>query len=463
MSYSYTVFEREVFALRTRGVCLFVSLVLLPCLLSAKEYGIKQIADKTLLNREPVISETGLIAWYAYERSKDTSSADVFIYKDGIAQKLTKNKGDSGLHPYVYRDTVVWAGSLSKEMEYTETVYAMPEPEESPASELTETNGNEAVDSPSEPKASMAPVASSVTKTMMKQGWGICRWADGQAKPVSFSLDSDSSGFSAARTPTNQLLDSLENLNTDLAGDAAEGVLNVTSPVCWGDYTAWQRASPWPCGWEIALARVGDAPKQLTTNCYYDMGPQMHDRHLVWYAWDGQDYEIMMHDLETGETIQLTDNNFDDVSPVVWNGVVAWEGYPSVEGDIFLWREGKITMISENIEDDVNPRIWDKYVVWQGIQDDNYEIFLYDGASTRRITKNNYDDVDPNIRDELICWVGYVDNWDAEILIQEVNESAPTILTDNDYEDHHPRTANGVVVWEAKREGLPLIYVAEPR
>ncbi len=463
MSYSFTVFARKVLTSRTQGVCLFIALALLPGFLSAKEYTIKQIADKTLLNREPVISETGLIAWYAYERSQDTSRADIFIYQDGIAQKLTKNKGDSGLHPYVYRDTVVWAGSLSKEVEYQETVYVAPEPEEINANELTATNGSETAVESAEPKATRAPVATMVTKTMLKKGWGICIWSDGQAKPISFSLDREPPRLSSVPSATNQLSDSLSTLNTDLPQESADGVLNVTSPVCCGDYVSWQRASPWPCGWEIVLSRVGDAPQQLTTNCYYDMGPQMHDRYLVWYAWDGQDYEIMMRDLETGETVQLTNNNFDDVSPVIWNGVVAWEGYPSVEGDIFLWREGKITMISDNIEDDVNPQIWDKYVVWQGIQDDNYEIFLYDGASTRRITNNHYDDVDPDIRDSVLCWVGYVDNWDAEVLIQEVNESTPTILTENDYEDHHPRTANGAVVWEAKRVGLPLIYVAEPR
>ncbi len=453
--------------MRAQEVCLILLMFFSAFRLYAKEYTIKQIADKTMLNREPVISETGMIAWYAYERAQDAAQANIYIYKDGVAQKLTKNEADSGLHPYVYRDTVVWEGTLSKEVEYQEMGFLPPQPapvESSVPGTASETNAQAAAESNNVQNAS-SPVATMITKTILKKGWGICMWSDGQSKPVSFSLDQKEIQGSpdAGASETNQLKDSLSSLSNQATEREGDSVLDVAAPVCWGNYVAWQKASPWPCGWEIVLAKVGGAPQQLTTNCYYDMGPQLNDRYLVWYAWDGQDFEIMMRDVETGQTTPLTDNNYDDVSPVIWNGVVAWEGYPSVEADIFMWKEGKITKISDNVEDDVKPRIWDKYIVWQGVQDDNYEIFLYDGVSTRRITNNHYDDVDPDIRDGVICWVGYVDNWDAEVLIQDIEEGRPTILTENEYEDNHPRTANKQVVWEAKREGLPLIYVAEPR
>ena len=462
-SYSLTVPKRNRPGLRGRGVCLFVGMLLgLVTPLMAKEYSIKQIADKTMLNREPVISESGLIAWYAYERGEDSAQANIFIYYNGVAQKLTKNEADSGLHPFIYRNTVVWEGSLSKEVEYQEMGFI---PSSSTNAEVSGSASAQtpAADGSNAVQSTGTPVTSMITKTMLKKGWGICMWTDGSTKPVSFSLDAQPITAATLPAATNQLLDSLENADNKLSEDQNDNVLNVAAPVCWGDYIAWQKATPWPCGWEIVLARSGAAPQQLTTNCYYDMGPQLFDRHLVWYAWDGQDFEIMLHDIQAGQTIPLTDNNYDDVSPVVWNGTVVWEGYPSVEADIFMWKDGAISRISDNVEDDVNPRIWDKFVIWQGMQDDNYEIFLYDGASVRRITDNNYDDVEPDVRDGVMCWVGYVDNWDGEILIQEVEESRPTVLTENEFEDNHPHTANKQVVWEAKREGLPLIYVAEPR
>jgi len=431
-------------------------LMLSPLSLCAKEYAVKQIAQKTMLNREPVISETGLVAWYAYEKNKDRTSANIYIYRDGEAINLTEGNQTSGLHPYVQGDTVVWEGGISKEIKIeTPIAQATPVPEtESPV-----TNSSSDV-------AKLSGSLRTVSKIERRQGWGICRWSGGEVKPVSFSLKDDKDlTASKSRSITNggdQAENTLTNGLIRRGTGESTGPLSVISPVCWGEITVWQKASPWPCGWEISFAKDGES-QQLTTNCYYDMGPQLYGNELVWYAWDGQDFEIMLYDFQTEVITQITDNIYDDVSPVIWDGVIAWEAYPSVEADIFIYKDGRVSKISHNIEDDVNPRIWNGQVVWQGLQEDDYEIFLYDGESTHQITDNNYDDIEPDLRDNLMCWVGYVGNWDAEIILQELDETTPTILSENNYEDHHPRTAKGIVVWEAKRENMPLIYIAEPR
>jgi hypothetical protein len=424
----------------------------------AREYTIKQIADKTMLNREPVISGTGLIAWYAYDRAADNqSTANIYIYRNGVAEELTQGENNLGLHPSVHDNTVVWEGQLAKEVEYTERRAIQEKAAVAPPLEgegdITSEIPPDAVEEKTVTRYEM------VTRTQAKTGWGICRWDGEKIKPVSFSLE-DSGHLAQLQDTTLAMTNALVHTEEDAEGTGLE--MQVASPTCWGDYTAWQKASPWPCGWEIVISD-GAERQQLMTNCYYDMGPQLYENKLVWYGWDGQDFEIFMFDVTTGVTTQLTDNGYDDMSPVIWENTVVWEGYPAVESDIFMWQDGVVRKISDNIEDDVKPRIWQNYVVWQGVREDNYEIFLYDGTVTRQITDNGYDDVDPDIRDNLMCWIGYVDNWDAEVILQGIDETEPTILTDNDYEDHHPRTAQGKVVWEAKRKGLPLIYVAEPR
>jgi hypothetical protein len=90
------------------------------------------------------------------------------------------------------------------------------------------------------------------------------------------------------------------------------------------------------------------------------------------------------------------------LGPVLWDGVIAWEGYPSVEADIFMWKNGQITKLSDSVEDDVSPRIWNGQVVWQSFDGDDFEIYLYDGMKTVKLTQNNYDDVSPDIHDGIM-------------------------------------------------------------
>jgi hypothetical protein len=104
---------------------------------------------------------------------------------------------------------------------------------------------------------------------------------------------------------------------------------------------AWQKAKGWPFGWEIMIWSEG-VQQQLTTNLYYDMGPKVQGQQLVWYGWDGHDFEIFLYDNAVGVTTQLTNNGYDDVSPSIWEGQVAWEAYPGADAEIFLWKDGKI-------------------------------------------------------------------------------------------------------------------------
>ena len=425
-----------------------VGCVLFALQAGAKEYTIKQVADKTMLNREPVISGTGLIAWFAYEQNQDRQKADIYVYKDGVTSKVTKDRDAAGIRPYAWNDTLVWEGRVGQETTIQQKAPAVAEGTVSGTGRVTRAAVASGL-------STGLPPAVVTTRQVV---WGICSWrADDGAEAPLTAVDASLSASNSAPQAGDKIR--LLSGRDDRRG---AGPLDNTSPVCYGDTVAWQQARDWPCGWEIVYEKNG-AMVQLTTNCYYDMGPQLYGDQLVWYGWDGQDFEIMLYDISDGQLTQLTDNVYDDMSPVIWDGLVAWEGYPSVESDIFIWQDGVTKKISNNIEDDIHPRVWNGMVVWQGVLDDNYEIFLYDGSSVKRMTDNEYDDIDPDLRDNMLCWVAYEDNWDAEVVLQGLEDEGPTVLTDNDYEDSHPRTAVGRVVWEAKRIGLPLIYVAEPQ
>jgi hypothetical protein len=77
------------------------------------------------------------------------------------------------------------------------------------------------------------------------------------------------------------------------------------------------------------------------------LNPDIHGTELVFQAWDGTDYEIFRYRFDTGEIEQITNNQFDDTHPVVWNGEIAWIAHPTVNAEIFHYRDGVIRKISE--------------------------------------------------------------------------------------------------------------------
>lgn len=402
------------------------------------DYTIKQVAPTDMINKEPSIGSTGIIAWYSYQFGEAESRADVYIYDKGEVKCLTSAKGSFGLHPKVSGEKVIWEGSIPQtRIEWRVSELNLSRKELDAAKIGTGTNTNTEI--------SGTLVKEPVEKTVPV--WGICEWSGGRSRLVS-------------RVPKEEPQQEAGEMMQ--VNEGSGGLLDVASPSVMGDVYAWQSASRWPCGWEISV-RYNDQILQLTTNCFYDMEPKVYGHSVVWYGWDGQDFEIYLADLESKKVIQLTDNNYDDMKPVISENMIAWVGYPAVEADIFVYEKEQIRRISENPDDDIAPRIWNGMVVWQGLIGEDYEIFLYDGEEVRQITDNDFDDIDPDINDGTMCWVGYDDNWDAEIFIQGIDETQAQMLTDNEYEDRHPRTAGKAVVWEAKRLGSPLIFVAEPQ
>ncbi|MBN1268546.1 MAG: hypothetical protein JXB04_03085 [Kiritimatiellae bacterium] len=413
--------------------------------LAPAEFSITQIADDTLMNREPVVSETGLVAWYGYEKGEGGETlADVYIYRNGERNSLTKGVLDplaGNFRPQIHGNSVVWQSTL-------------PNPDGAPSwimKEVPQVEGEPSeLDARYEPHSDIDGFGGSLGR----------QWFTGPStSPPPEGADGVITNISRpVRQPSGD--------NEICFWDGGETVRvtadmrNDLAPSLSGRLIAWQKAKGWPFGWEI-MAWQDTWRVQLTTNYYYDMAPKVHANQIVWYGWDGQDYEIFLFDKDQDRIVQVTSNLYDDVSPQVWDGVIAWEGYAAVEADVYMWKDGVVTRLSDNIEDDVNPRIWNEQVVWQGFDGTDYEIYYFDGQKTIKLTSNTHDDINPDIRDGFITWMGYPDNQNAEIFVWDGAEI--TRLTENDYEDRNPQTAGKRIVWQADHDGKSGIYLAEPR
>lgn len=410
-------------------------------------FAIRQIADETQLNRAPVISETGLIAWYAFRIGPDAPQAtEIYIHQNGETRSLTggiieNNAGNND--PQVFSNSVVWVTTFSQNTKEPTWVLVDPLIVEGDIPEIDSryrayAGPDEAGGGPG--RQWFEPVGTTNTFTHDLEG------EEGQKRPP-------------RRNPSGNneiaLWDGAEARR--ITGDTR----NDLGPSIGENMLAWQKARGWPFGWEIMVWADGER-MQLTTNFFYDMAPRVHNGQVAWYGWDGNDYEIKLYDHARRETIQITDNQYDDVSPQLWDGVIVWEAHPSISSDVYMWRDGETIKLSEGVEDDLNPRLWNGQVVWQSFDGDFFQIYHYDGVNTIRLTNSRYDNVNPDIRDGIITWMGYVDNMDAEIMAWTGGPD-PIQLTDNEYEDHRPKTAGGRIVWRADFDGKSHVYVAEPQ
>ncbi len=109
----------------------------------------------------------------------------------------------------------------------------------------------------------------------------------------------NANGTGVQRLTSNAVMDWWPRVNT--AGDVV-----------------WQQRNT---DWEIVLNGT-----PITANATHDMHPVIDDDgRIVWFAWDGTDWEIYSY--EGGTIYQITDNDYDDRAPDIAAGQpIAWHG-----------------------------------------------------------------------------------------------------------------------------------------
>ncbi len=85
---------------------------------------------------------------------------------------------------------------------------------------------------------------------------------------------------------------------------------------------------------------------QLTFSRTNSMEPKVSKEGIVWQAWDGNDWEIMFFDGQF--TDQITDNEVQDVTPVVEDGYVLWSvlGGEASEARVYSIEDGQVMTIA---------------------------------------------------------------------------------------------------------------------
>lgn len=419
----------------------------------AREFTLRTLSDPQGNARLPSIGETGLVAWQGYVTNESaipgSTRSDIFIWKGDAPQNITS--GDTGIagrseRPFVFRDSIAFLAWFKNEAQGGYPL-SLSIPLKSEEMQQMEADYPTLFDPPQSAL---------------------------EAEASTNALAAEAAEVQTTEQPTNSLQRQMRRSSgkgSDIAVYRPDGTIeritpgtrNFNFPVMSEAGIAFQCARGWPYGYEMVAWKPGDtALTQLTTNYFYVMNPDMHGNELVFQGWDGNDYEIFLYRFDTGLLEQITNNQFDDISPVAWNGQVAWIAHPTVAAEVFHYQDGNIRKISEGTEDNAAPAIWEGKVVWQAYDDTDLEIYYFDGRRTIKLTSNTWDDMAPKIRDGLITWMSYVDNWDAEIMALDLGDNTAVQLTNDESEDSFPQTAGEKIVWQTVGPTGSTIQMAEP-
>lgn len=178
-------------------------------------------------------------------------------------------------------------------------------------------------------------------------------------------------------------------------------------------------------GYDIYLwDRVTNTKTQVTNTKTYKTDLSYHNGGMVWVENDGTDDEIFY--LKGSTIIQLTDNDFDDHNPQIWDGVIVWWG-----GDLpyqyeIYYYDGAAHQLTDDGEIDKNPSIYEGNIAWERTEVETGEggIFYYDKKSQRQIS--DLGTGNPSLYGDQIAFMGLDEEdttYDSEIYIYDIDAS----------------------------------------
>jgi Cadherin-like/Bacterial pre-peptidase C-terminal domain len=164
---------------------------------------------------------------------------------------------------------------------------------------------------------------------------------------------------------------------------------------------------------------------QLTHSSISGKDPRVSGNNVVWVGNDRnsgeRDNEIYFYNGTLGNTIRITNNNFDDKFSIyptsgfstISGSNVVWVANDGNDYEIFFYSPGSgVQQLTNNEFNDDNPQIFGSNVVWQGFDGNNDEIYWYNDITkeTTLLTTDPSDfdrgGTEPKIWGSKIVWSG---------------------------------------------------------
>ena len=137
-------------------------------------------------------------------------------------------------------------------------------------------------------------------------------------------------------------------------------------------------------------------------------------RKLIICALAASWFVILSSGANAFDVVQLTDNSTEDRNPAISGSNVVWWGYDGGDWEIYLWEGGTTTQITNNSTGDSAPAISGSNLVWNAYDGNRYEIHVWQGGSARALASSSLQDRFPAISGTRVVWEGYDgDDWEV--------------------------------------------------
>lgn len=130
---------------------------------------------------------------------------------------------------------------------------------------------------------------------------------------------------------------------------------------------------------EIFLKTSRGSLKQLTDNDLDDLAPHYDAgaMKVVWHRLKDGRHQIMMYDILEEEEVQLTFSKTNNMEPKVSNAGIVWQAWDENDWEIMFFDGTYTEQITDNDVQDVAPVIQDKYILWNVLGGDEQQARVF--------------------------------------------------------------------------------------
>lgn len=120
--------------------------------------------------------------------------------------------------------------------------------------------------------------------------------------------------------------------------------------------------------------------RALTNNLVDDDAPALDSRdgYIVWQSLIDDRYQIMRYDPKTEAVTQLTHGSVNSMEPAVYEGEVVYQAWRGNDWDIVLSDGDHEEVLTDNDTHDIAPSITEDYIMWQSDEEGEWVAKVYD-------------------------------------------------------------------------------------
>jgi hypothetical protein len=135
---------------------------------------------------------------------------------------------------------------------------------------------------------------------------------------------------------------------------------------------------------EIFVTISGETT-QITHNTVDDAAPQYDaiSDTIVWHSMKNDRFQIVQYTVSDGSVEYLTDSSYVNTEPVAYGDIVMWQAWIGNNWEIMLSDNGEVMQLTDNDVHDITPQMRDGYIMWQTKFAEGWKVALFDQVTQK--------------------------------------------------------------------------------